>query len=76
MYEDVETKQADEIFILKRKLKNAEDRYVQLLWEYEDYKTRVAVAYKNFIVANRNEDDAVIALGYEIKNNWASDLFE
>ena len=47
----------DENAILQRKLSNAEDRYMKLLWEYTDYKESIKTAYKNFEVAETVYND-------------------
>lgn len=55
--DDYISKLEDENWELQRKLKNAEDRYMKLLWEYTDYKESVKTAYKNFEVAETVYND-------------------
>lgn len=47
----------DENRELNRKLKNAEDRYLKLLWEYTNYKEAVKTAYINYEVAEKVRND-------------------
>ena len=44
--------------IINRKLKNAENRYVVLLWEYNKYKRDVSLAYRDIKqwILNTNMD--------------------
>ena len=63
LYEDVVSAKEDSSEIIKRledenrelnrRLKNAEDRYLKLLWEYTDYKEAVKTAYFNYEVAEK-----------------------
>ena len=63
LYEDVVSTKEDDSEIIKkledenrelnRRLKNAEDRYLKLLWEYTDYKEAVKTAYFNYEVAEK-----------------------
>ena len=50
---DIIKRLEDENRELHRKLKNAEDRYIKLLWEYTDYKEGVKTAYFNYEVAEK-----------------------
>jgi hypothetical protein len=70
LYENVHTSTEleDEVYELKRRLENAEDRYLKLLWEYEEYKKEVGNAFEEFIKANYAEDDAVVNLGRTIRS--------
>lgn len=63
LYEDVVSTKEDSSEIIKRledenrelnrRLKNAEDRYLKLLWEYTDYREAVKTAYFNYEVAEK-----------------------
>lgn len=53
---------------LNRRLKNAEDRYLKLLWEYTDYKNSVETAYINYEVAEKVRNDMMKEL-YQIIMN-------
>ena len=53
---------------LNRKLKNAEDRYLNLLGEYTDYKNSVKVAYSNYEVAEKVRNDMMGELDQIIMN--------
>lgn len=67
LYEDVVSTKEDSSEIIKRledenrelhrKLKNAEDRYLKLLWEYTNYKESVKTAYINYEVAEKVRND-------------------
>jgi len=66
LYENVNLE--DENFALKRKLKNAEDRYMKLLGEYEDYKKRIKDAYMDLEVAEKVRNDMMGDLDSIIMN--------
>lgn len=66
LYENVNLE--DENFALKRKLKNAEDRYMKLLGEYEDYKKRIKDAYMDLEVAEKVRNDMMGNLDSIIMN--------
>ena len=66
LYENVNLE--DENFALKRKLKNAEDRYLKLLWEYEDYKKSVKDAYMDLEMAEKVRNDMMGNLDSIIMN--------
>lgn len=66
LYENVNLE--DENFQLKRKLKNAEDRYMKLLGEYEDYKKRIKDAYMDLEVAEKVRNDMMGNLDSIIMN--------
>lgn len=66
LYENVNLE--DENFTLKRKLKNAEDRYMKLLGEYEDYKKRIKDAYMDLEVAEKARNDMMGNLDSIIMN--------
>lgn len=67
LYEDVVSTKADSSEAIKRledekrelnrKLKNAEERYLKLLWEYTRYKESVKTAYINYEVAEKVRND-------------------
>jgi len=72
LYEDVwleeqNKKLLDENAILQRKLSNAEDRYVRLLWEYTDYKNEVIKALNDFRTANAVSNSMLNDLIYTIE---------
>ena len=66
LYENVNLE--DENFALKRKLKNAEDRYMKLLGEYTEYKEAVKNAYIKFEDEERNYNHALWVLDKVIMN--------
>lgn len=66
LYENVNLE--DENFQLKRKLKNAEDRYMKLLGEYTEYKEAVKNAYIEFEDEERNYNHALWVLDKVIMN--------
>ena len=66
LYENVNLE--DENFQLKRKLKNAEDRYMKLLGEYTEYKETVKNAYIKFEDEERNYNHALWVLDKVIMN--------
>lgn len=66
LYENVNLE--DENFALKRKLKNAEDRYMKLLGEYTEYKEAVKNAYIEFEDEERNYNHALWVLDKVIMN--------
>lgn len=70
LYEDVptSTKLEDESFALKRKLKNAEDRYMKLLGEYTEYKEAVKNAYMDLEIAEKVRNDMMGDLDSIIMN--------
>lgn len=76
LYEDVPaenpwsayTQLEDENFKLKRKLKNAEDRYMKLLGEYTEYKEAVKNAYMDLEVAEKVRNDMMGDLDSIIMN--------
>ena len=53
---------------LNRKLNNAEDRYLKLIWEYTDYKNSVETAYMNYETAEKVRNDAMGELDQIIMN--------
>lgn len=55
-------------FELERKLKNAEDNYLKLLWEYTEYKNQVRDAYRKFEDEEKNYNNALWELDKVIMN--------
>ena len=74
LYEDIESpeetikKLQDENDMLNRKLGNAEDRYMKLLWEYTEFKNEVRDAYIKFEDEERNFNHALWILDKVIMN--------
>ena len=74
LYEDIDSPEEtikrlqDENDSLNRKLGNAEERYMKLLWEYTEFKNEVRDAYIKFEDEERNYNHALWVLDKVIMN--------
>ena len=53
---------------LQRRLQNADERYLKLLWEYTDYKKSIETAYINYETAEKVRNDMMWELDQLIMN--------
>ena len=64
----------DELAIANRKLKNAEQRYAVLLWEYNKYQRDVSLAFRNIKQNVLNTDMALKDLEKLVDWNLITDV--